>query len=133
MGPHMFAKGTRHGVVIFTLMMSVSFLGSFSRVGTENLELILLATLFLPLLIVGYRYKSKIGRSLLEAFLDGERTFIFYPPGIAIFTALLTLYGVYDSTAKIGTLFLPVLYVFLVLGHSFTIGAVIWMGSWFKR
>ena len=124
----MFLKGLCHGVVIILFWLALFFLDSYFELSEKPVGLLIGFGLFIPLLVVGYKFKSINGNSPLVLIKSGNTEILFYPLGIAIYTAT---FATLVSDASL--LFKLLLFPLSLIGHTLSIATNIWVGSWFKR
>ena len=124
----MFKLGAIHGICIALFWVALGVLTSTFNLATQPVGFAVGIAAFLPLLFIGYKYKSSVGESPLVTVLSGSKSILYYPAGIAIYTAAVSTYINFQQ-APWSLLLFPV----SVIGHGLTIGVCIWAGSWFRR
>lgn len=124
----MFKKGAIHGFFIVLFWVALGYLASSYDLATKPIGFAIGLAMFLPLLLIGYQYKSSVGESPLVTLLSGNKNVLYYPAGIAIYTAAISTY-INLQEAPWSVLLFPV----GVIGHGLSIAVCIWAGSWFRR
>lgn len=133
----MFKYGVMHGVLFTAIIFSISLLRTYLEIDGGVFEFIYIATLFIPLMVVGYLYKTKTRQSPLGLFALIRGRILFYPFGVAIFTTTLSSYGIFNDPNDKSTEFGIIMWLFFIgiglFSHTLKIATAIWVGSWFKK
>ncbi len=124
----MFKKGLIHGLFIILTWVALVFLGYGTDIYKHPLGLLIGFCFFVPLGIVGYRYKSKIGVSPLTSMISGNKELFLYPLGIAVYTSAGSI-AMSEQSILIALLLAPL----SLIAHALSFATNIWIGSWFKR
>ena len=133
----MLKYGLLHGLLFTIFAFCLGFLTQHIDMSDSALDLIYLLVLFIPLMVVGYRYKAKVNMSPFLKFQESKGKILLYPFGVAIFTATLSAYGAYIEPslqdAKINVLVWLMIFGFGLVGQTLKLATVIFVGSWFKK
>lgn len=124
----MLKKGLMHGAVIFSGAALLMLFVYFTDVNLHFVGLLLGLVFFLPLAFVGYRYRVSTGSSIFGALASGRVDVMYYPVGIAVYTALFAAF-VSDVSVWGKMVIFPVAVAF----HASSFGTIVWIGSLFGR
>lgn len=125
-----FVKGLLHGALVgITLWIASLFV-----IDRQLLVLSSLFVIFLPLLIIGCRYRRRNKQSLIQHMIIIKERIFLYPFGVALCFSFIYIFAFLDDNilSAYNPLYLVGVYLLALLSITAKVSIVIWVGSLFN-